>query len=117
MNSDLQKIENLVKTDHRYRYLSKETFEVLMVLSDAKISFEEWKQYAQMNQEGKVEYDMCRAFEQLEARGRQIGIQQGEDRINQLYSILLSENRYEDLKKAVEDKAFREELYRKMQLV
>ncbi|MDO4168352.1 MAG: hypothetical protein Q4D45_00515 [Lachnospiraceae bacterium] len=86
-------------------------------------------QYAQMNQEGKVEYDMCRAFEQLEARGRQIGIQQGlqqglcrgiqqgEDRINQLYSILISEDRYEDLKKAVEDKAFREELYRKMQLV
>ncbi|MDO4168836.1 MAG: hypothetical protein Q4D45_02960 [Lachnospiraceae bacterium] len=131
-NSDIQKIEDLVRTDHRYRYLSEETFEVLMVLSDAKISFKEWKPYAKMNQEGKVEYDMCRAFEQLEARGRQAGIQQGIqqgmqqglkrgeqklEQMNQLYFMLISENRYEDLKKAVEDKAFREELYQKMQLI
>lgn len=119
-NSNLQKIEDLVNKDNRYRYLSEETFETLMVLSDAKISFEEWKKYAKADQEGKVEYDMCRAFEQLEARGRQAGIQQGEQKLeqmNHLYSILIAEDRFEDLKKAVVDKDFREELYQKMQLV
>lgn len=35
-NSDIQKIKNLIHSDTRYRYLSEETFEVFMVLSDEK---------------------------------------------------------------------------------
>lgn len=75
----------------------------------------EWDSYlsVKFGQEEKVEYDMCRVFEQLEARGVEIG----EERINRLYTLLFSEKRYDELEKAMADKEYRETLYKEIQLV
>ncbi|MDO4168323.1 MAG: Rpn family recombination-promoting nuclease/putative transposase [Lachnospiraceae bacterium] len=116
-NSDIQKIKELIQSDDRYRYLSEETFEVFMVLSDEKASLKKLKKYARFNRERKVEYDMCRAFEQLRASGREEGIREERARLNQLYSQLLSEKRYDDLERAIADETFRKELYDNMQVV
>ncbi|MDO4943442.1 MAG: Rpn family recombination-promoting nuclease/putative transposase, partial [Lachnospiraceae bacterium] len=102
-NMDIQKIEETVRCDSRCRYLSEETFEVFMVLSDVKMPLKRLKKMVKFKQEGKVEYDMCRAFEQLEARGEA----RGEERINQLYTMLFSEKRYDELEKAMADKEYR----------
>lgn len=108
-NSDLHKIEKLILSNIRYRYLSEETFEVFMILSDEKASLKKLKEHVMLSKERKGMYDMCRAFEQLEERGEQ--------RLNQLYTFLISEDRYDDLKKATVDEEFRKELYKEIQLV
>lgn len=40
------------------------------------------------------------------------GIEQGELRVNRLYRALIMDKRYDDMEKAVNDKSFREQLYR-----
>ena len=42
--------------------------------------------------------------------GRKQGLEQGENRINQLYSILIDFGRIDDLKRATQDKAYQEQL-------
>lgn len=49
-------------------------------------------------------------LKQGEKRGRQQGIRQGEKRINRLYQRLISTNRFDDLKRAIEDPAYRKKL-------
>lgn len=116
-NSDIQKIEKLILSDTRYRYLSEDTFEVLMVLSDEKAFLKKLKEYSNLNQKRKGMYDVCRAFEQLEARGEKRGIKRGEERLNRLYALLVSEERYDDLQKATVDEDFRRKLYEEHSLV
>lgn len=43
---------------------------------------------------------------------RKEGIEQGEDRVNRLNICLMDDNRYDDLKRAASDKAYREQLYK-----
>lgn len=112
-NSDIHKIEQLILSDIRYRYLSEETFEVFMVLSDEKASLKKLKEHVILNRERREMYDMCRAFEQLEERGEK----RAEKRLNGLYTFLISEERYDDLKKAMVNEEFRKELYKEIQLV
>ena len=53
---------------------------------------------------------MCEVLDQVENRGIQKGIIQGEDTILSLMNYLLSNNRAEDAKKVTEDKAYRNKL-------
>lgn len=53
---------------------------------------------------------MCEVLDQVENRGIQKGIIQGEDTILSLMNYLLSNNRTGDAKKATEDKAYRNKL-------
>lgn len=46
--------------------------------------------------------------------GREEGREEGEDRIARLNLLLLADNRYEDLKRASQDKAYREHLLESM---
>lgn len=45
--------------------------------------------------------------------GREKGREEGEDRVNKLYSKLVAEKRSNDLEKAIQDKNFRNSLYKK----
>jgi len=47
--------------------------------------------------------------------GIERGIEKGTDRLNRLYQRLLSEKRYEDLHRAVEDGEYREKLYKELE--
>ncbi len=53
---------------------------------------------------------MCEVLDQVENRGIQKGITQGEDTILSLMNYLLSNNRTGDAKKATADKAYRNKL-------
>ena len=39
------------------------------------------------------------------------GREEGEEKLNRLYTLLIGQNRIEDLKKAAEDKEYRRKLY------
>ena len=54
------------------------------------------------------EYNEELHFKTLREEGREEGLELGEHRLNQLYSILIDTDRLDDLKRATEDKAFRE---------
>ena len=43
-------------------------------------------------------------------RGKKLGLEQGESRLNQLYSILIDLGRIDDLKRATKDKSYQEQL-------
>lgn len=125
-NSDMQKLEALVRSSDRYRYLSEETFETFFILSDTKDKIiKKIKESVSFAQKEKKVFDMCRAFEQLEQRGIAIGEQRGitigeqrgEHRLNKLYSRLIDQERYEDLKTASVDEEYRRKLYEEFQLV
>ena len=45
-----------------------------------------------------------------------IGRKEGEEKLNQLYLLLIKQNRMDDLQKAAEDKAFRQKLYQEFGL-
>ena len=40
-----------------------------------------------------------------------IGREEGEEKLNRLYTLLIGQNRIEDLKKAAEDKEYRRKMY------
>lgn len=40
------------------------------------------------------------------------GLKEGENRVNRLYRALITDQRYDDMEKAIDDKTFREQLYR-----
>ena len=44
------------------------------------------------------------------AEGHKAGLKQGENRINQLNSILIDMGKFDDLKRATQDKAYQEKL-------
>lgn len=41
---------------------------------------------------------------------------EGEDRVNRLYRALITDQRYDDMEKAIDDKTFREQLYREYEI-
>ena len=60
------------------------------------------------------EYDEELHFRTLREEGRADGLakglEQGENRVNQLYSILIDTGRIDDLKRAVKDKLYQKQL-------
>jgi predicted transposase/invertase (TIGR01784 family) len=52
------------------------------------------------------------AFEEGEAKGRDEGRKEGEERLGMLMSLLLKENRHDDVAKAATDAGFREKLFK-----
>lgn len=49
-------------------------------------------------------------------RGTEIGIQQGTERINKLNGFLLEQNRIADLKRAIQDTRYQEQLFQEFDL-
>ena len=56
------------------------------------------------------EYDEELHFKTLREEGREEGLELGEHRLNQLYSILIDTDRLDDLKRATKDKAYQKQL-------
>lgn len=55
-------------------------------------------------------------WEEVRMNIYEIGLENGEERLNRLYLILIDNKRYEDLEKAARDKEYREQLYKEYQL-
>ena len=68
-----------------------------------------------MGKDGKI--DMCKALDVLiadgEARGEARGDARGDARMTDLFTILINENRFDDMKRAVSDRAYRNRLFAK----
>ena len=65
-----------------------------------------------MKDEGREEV-RAEGREEGRVEGRSEGRSEGEARMGQLNLRLLTENRLEDLERAIKDKAFRESLYKR----
>ena len=57
---------------------------------------------------------MCEFLDRIVQEGMERGIEKGTTRVNVLTGILLSEGRIEDLKRAVSDSAYQEELMKEL---
>ena len=67
-------------------------------------------------QEGDGKFNMCKAIEEMIKDGREVGRQEGQNRINQLNILLSKENRGEDIVKAAEDREYQEQLFKEFNL-
>ena len=62
------------------------------------------------------EFDKDKYERSLKNEGIEIGIQQGTERINRLHGFLLAENRITDLKRAIQDAEYQEQLFQEFDL-
>lgn len=96
----------------------KEEFDMLAQKDPYIESAYEHLQVISQDKEKRLEYEArekaIRDHKQMmfeaEQRGRAQGIDEGEERINKLYSFLIKEKRFEDLDRATGDKDFRRQL-------
>lgn len=70
-------------------------------------------QYAEEFGEEEENMKMCKALEELKEQGKLEGRLEGESRSFILIQKLFSENKIEEAKRVSEDKAYREEMYKK----
>ena len=88
----------------RLAYINRE-LAILDYNSDHRDAFEEGK--AEGRKEGEA-----KGRKEGEAQGRTKGRKEGEERIGMLMSLLLKENRHDDVAKAASDADFREKLFK-----
>ena len=85
-------------------YINRE-LAILDYNSDHRDAFEEGK--AEGRKEGEA-----KGRKEGEAQGRTKGRKEGEERLGMLMSLLLKENRHDDVAKAASDADFREKLFK-----
>ena len=88
----------------RLAYINRE-LAILDYNSDHRDAFEEGK--AEGRKEGEA-----KGRKEGEAQGRTKGRKEGEERLGMLMSLLLKENRHDDVAKAASDADFREKLFK-----
>jgi len=88
----------------RLAYINRE-LAILDYNSDHRDAFEEGK--AEGRKEGEA-----KGRKEGEAQGRTKGCKEGEERLGMLMSLLLKENRHDDVAKAASDADFREKLFK-----
>ncbi len=102
-------IDRCIREGVLKEYLLKKKSEVkLMLLTE----FDEELFARTMKEEGREE-GRAEGREEGRVEGRSEGRSEGEARMGQLNLRLLTENRLEDLERAIKDKAFRESLYKR----
>ncbi len=117
-SKDKERLDEILKqNEERFREVERRAVDVIEVMTHTELRYEE--------REGSV--DMCQAIREMreeerikgekigEARGEKIGEARGEargeERQNELTKCLLHDNRLDDLKRAVEDRSYREQLF------
>ena len=102
-SADKEKLKKLKKAKEKEGFfLDRESVEVLNECLNAGIKLPE--------KEG-VTVDMCKAMEGLIEEGRAEGRAEGAARMSRLVSLLLSQEKYEEIKKVTSDENAREEYY------
>ena len=106
---DKHKLRQLVEDNEEYQNMEEDAYDVAVFFSRAKELIQVKQDYTEG---GKI--NMCQALTELINDGRmegiQEGIQEGESNILALNNYLLLHNRIDDLKRASEEKEFREQL-------
>lgn len=94
----------MTKMERWLAYINRE-LAILDYNSDHRDAFEEGK--AEGRKEGEA-----KGRKEGEAQGRTKGRKEGEERLGMLMSLLLKENRHDDVAKAASDADFREKLFK-----
>ena len=95
--------EDLAMSENAYRTLTQDEIEFEKMETEIRTEFHRNTELAYARKEGREE-------------GIGIGREEGEEKLNQLYLLLIKQNRMDDLQKAAEDKAYRQKLYREFGL-
>lgn len=110
--SDREKLEKLLREkEEHYKNLDEETSRLVGKFLDIPVLKENQEKYR--DERGKV--NMCTAIRDMvkngEKRGEERGEKRGEERSARLALLLAERNRIGDLKKASEDKEYRDKLF------
>ena len=95
--------EDLAMSENAYRTLTQDEIEFEKMETEIRSEFHRNTELAYARKEGREE-------------GIGIGREEGEEKLNQLYLLLIKQNRMDDLQKAAEDKAYRQKLYQEFGL-
>ena len=99
-SKDTEKLSQLVKGNDAFETMDRKAVRVMEEMTGMKIEKEV--------EEEKV--NVCKAIQGIEERGRVEGIQIGAEHEQRLTKSLLKDNRIDDLKRALDDPAFRQKL-------
>ena len=99
-SKDTEKLSQLVKGNDAFETMDRKAVRVMEEMTGMKIEKEV--------EEEKV--NVCKAIQGIEERGRAAGIQIGAEHEQRLTKSLLKDNRIDDLKRALDDSAFRQKL-------
>ena len=103
--------EDLAMSENAYRTLTQDEIEFERMETEIRTEFHRNTELAYARKEGREEGIGIGREE-----GIGIGREEGEEKLNQLYLLLIKQNRMDDLQRAAEDKAFRQTLYREFGL-
>lgn len=108
-SNDVEKLKELVENDPEFWHLAEDAYDVMAQYAKAP----EWLEQKENStgKDGKV--DMCKALNELIANGEA----RGEARMNDLFTILINENRFDDMKRTVSDRAYRNRLFAKYNIL
>lgn len=99
-SKDTEKLSQLVEGNDAFETMDRKAVRVMEEMNGMKIEKE--------SEEEKV--NVCKALQGIEERGRAVGIQIGAEHEQRLTKALLNDNRIDDLKRALDDPAFRQKL-------
>lgn len=103
-------MRRLLENDTDYNNVNEDTLYTMSIVASRPKLWEERDKY--LNDDGrKVNYNMCLAFDQIEAEEREKGRQEGEHLLAALINKLLSAGRDKDIQRVTTDIPFRESLY------
>lgn len=110
-SNDAEKLAKLVENDPEFGHLAEDAYDVIAQYAKAPELLEQKENST--GKDGRV--NMCKALKELiadgEARGEARGEERGEVRMGNLCTILMNENRFDDMKRAVSDRAYRNRLF------
>ena len=99
-SKDTEKLSQLVEENTAFETMDRKAVRVMEEMTGMKIEKEV---------EGE-KVNVCKAIQGIEERGRVEGIQIGAEHEQRLTKSLLKDNRIDDLKRALDDPAFRQKL-------
>ncbi|MBD5501887.1 MAG: Rpn family recombination-promoting nuclease/putative transposase [Lachnospiraceae bacterium] len=75
---------------------------------------EKWMEEQEIREEDEI--TVCELFDQYERRGMRKGMEKGENRFAMLAQMLMDSGRNDDLRRAISDQSYREQLYMEVKL-
>ncbi|MDY3239227.1 MAG: hypothetical protein SOW80_03790, partial [Anaerovoracaceae bacterium] len=111
--------EDLAMSENAYRTLTQDEIEFEKMETEIRSEFHRNTELAYARKEGREEgreEGIGIGRKEGIGIGREEGREEGEEKLNQLYLLLIQQNRMDDLQKAAEDKTFRQKLYREFGL-
>ncbi len=103
---NMEDFQQFIESQKEFQNLDEDAYDVIVAFTNIQ-DMEINKEYYRTIEEG---YDMCKAVEDMRKESERIGKQIGSDQINLLNEKLMTDNRFEDLKRSITDRLFQQQL-------